>query len=136
MHNRPFGLALLAISMAASSNAAWVRNVYTGVGARSDSPQPHPLNYYRVHPCLRTDPKDRIIDCSSEPLPAQGREVRTEVTLVGKIQGFSILDLTFFFPGGEVHRVGPDLKAILVQTRQNEYHEIYVIERNETWGEI
>src|SRR5205085_1907838 len=95
-----------------------------------------PLDYYRVHPCLPTHPKDRIIECPSEPLSAQGREVRTEVNLVGRIQGFSIFDLAFFFPDGEERRVGPDLKAILVQTRQNEYHEIYVIERNETWGEI
>jgi hypothetical protein len=118
--------ALCLIGVATSALAEWTRHVTMPHGAFSDSPPAHSLAYFRAHPCARSDPKDRFLQCNQHPSAAElARQLRMQakVRRVGKVGTFTIYDLEYFFDGDEL---GPGLKSVLVQTAPNQLHEIRV----------
>jgi hypothetical protein len=111
--------------------AEWKRYYASGPGSQTwDTPTAHPLSYFRVHPCSRSDPDDHIISC---PKQATAKEIeeraktRVDVTLATTIGSFRIYDLDYFFASQLIE--GPHLRSVLAQTATDEFHEIYVVER-------
>src|ERR1700691_1767340 len=121
-------LAVLAVLMTMPTLAAWER--YVNTRELPDSPPPHPLAYFRVHPCLRSDRKDRVLQCFADGKPPSTtfKLIRTELIEAGKIGSFDVWDLNYFFDAGHSDINYFDMRSVLVQTGSDEFHEIYVIE--------
>jgi hypothetical protein len=119
-------LVALAALMTAPAVAGWERHVN---GGGSDAPPPHPLAYFRVHPCLRSDPNDRVLPCFADNKPPSEafKLDRTELVAVGTFGKFKAFELNYLFDY-ELHDKGTlDMKSILIQTGSDEFHEIYVV---------
>jgi hypothetical protein len=115
--------------------AKWERYVHKGKGSGVDHPEPHPLSYFTRNPSLN----DAGGVCNTCPSKKQ----RTEVRLVGKVHGFKIYDVFYYFtrrwinppPGNaELHDERLEWKAILVRAGPNQYREIWRSEK--TQGDI
>jgi hypothetical protein len=104
-------------------------------GERSDSPPAHDLAYFRVDPCSRSDPNDRVLQCGQQPTPMelnQRLKTRTKLRVVGKVGAFTIYDLLYFFSTG---RPDPGMRSVLIETAPNQFHEIHVRDRT-SWGTL
>jgi hypothetical protein len=111
--------------------AGWPRCVNVAGNEDTDSPPPHPLEYFRTDPCLRpsSDPLVRSLGCDPAPTAEQQkrlRDVRTRLVEVGKTKRFTLYDLWYdrqlAVPSGELSY----LKSVLVKSGRDEYHEIDV----------
>lgn len=109
--------------------AEWPRRVNMNHGGRTDSPPARDLAYFRVDPCLRTDPADRLLQCSRNPTEGQlqhMRKTRTELRLIGKVGSFTIYDVEYYFHQSPFPE--PGVKSVLVEESPGRVHEIYVQE--------
>jgi len=95
----------------------------TPKGEWVDMPEPHPLNYFTQYPMLRDESGDFCSSCPPERRLAEAKKfnIRTELTLVGTLAGFSIYDLYYRFEGPGA----TDTKLILVKIGGDQYREIY-----------
>jgi hypothetical protein len=133
---------LCVLVVAASARAEWKRVLSVGMGEQVDSPLVHPLVYFRVHPCLRVDLKDRITECMASRTPEltdRIQRTRTELYEVGKIGALRVYDLEYFT--GEKESIlgekarGPDMRSVLVEAGPGRFHEI-LAESNWLYGTI
>jgi hypothetical protein len=121
------GLVLTLLSMA--GHAQWIRYV----SGQLDSPPPHDLAYFRVHPCLRSEGPRRVIEGCGLP-PSQASELSsrtyTKLNVAGHIGAFTIFDLQYYFNGPEDpgNPAQSDARSVLVQTGPDQFHEIHVME--------
>jgi hypothetical protein len=116
------------VLLAAAAPAQWKRYAETYQGGGTDSPPTHSLQYFRVHPCSRSDKKDRFTYCEEPPSEAEIQrrvQTRTNLRVVGEIGEFTIYDLEYFLG---VSEPGPDMKSVLVETPGHQFHEILVQE--------
>lgn len=99
--------------------AKWERRTLTLKGERVDTPDPHPLSYFTRYPSLRDEDGDFCHLCPPDKALALAKQQkeRAEVRLIGKIRGFAIYDVLYYF-GDEQE---PGWKSILVQTQTNQY---------------
>lgn len=115
--------ALCMVLFAAACPAQWKRYAYTPQGGM-DSPPAHDLEYFKVHPCSRSDKKDRFTYCEEPPSKEELQRragTRTNLRVAGKICDFIIYDLEYFW-GDEYP--GPHMRSVLVETAGHEFHEI------------
>jgi hypothetical protein len=117
---------LFAVTVqAALPSEKWPRKVYTPKDEWVDTQASHPLAYYTSDPFLRDDGNDFCISCT----PAEKSTIhlqmpsRTEVRFVGKLQGFSVYDVFYYFD-----QVGDRWKSILVKTKSDQYYEIFHVQ--------
>lgn len=117
------------ILLAAPANAEWQRYM----AGRLDSPPSHDLAYFRVHPCLRIDAKDRVrLWCGTAPtaseLEALPPKTYTKLSNVGRIGSLTVYDLYYFFDGPEDpdNPTKPAMRSVLVKSGLNQIHEIHV----------
>lgn len=119
-------LRLLALVTLLTTTAfgSWERHVYTGIGeGYVYAPPPHPLSFLRMHPCLRPAELERVGQCFADGKPPADafKVLRTDLKLVGKVDGFSIFELSYYFD--DSNTIG--MSSVLVQTGPDEFHEIY-----------
>jgi len=120
--------ALCMVLFAAASPAQWKRYAETYERGGIDSPLAHDLQYFRVHPCSRSDKKDRFTYCEEPPSEAELQrraQTRTNLRVVGKIGDFTIYDLEYFLG---FDYPGPHMRSTLVETPGHQFHEIYIEE--------
>lgn len=123
----PTRVALCLIVFAAASPAQWKRYAETPQGG-ADSPPAHDLQYFKVHPCSRSDKKDRFTQCEEPPSKEEIQwraAMRTNLRTAGKIGEFTIYDLEYFF---DSDYPGPQMRSVLVETPSHQFHEILVQE--------
>jgi hypothetical protein len=120
---------LLLVAVVLPVAAEWDRQIITPKGVRMDTPKPHPLSYFTRYPGLRDEDNDLCYLCPPEKRLAEAkqRKARGEVRLVGKIRGYSIYDVLYFFDEEPL----PRWKSILVRTQPNQYREIWHYQKNE-----
>lgn len=117
-------VALCMVLFAAAVPAQWKRYSETFGGGGTDAPPAHDLQYFKVHPCSRSDKKDRIADCPSHPSEEELQwraSTRTEPRIAGKIGDFTVYDLEYFLDGGAP---GPQMRSVLVETSSRQFHEV------------
>jgi hypothetical protein len=114
---------LLLLAGAIPLSAARERVVMTGKFDFVDKPGTHSLSYFTKYPGLRDVDGDFCLGCSPEKklAAAKAQKARTEVKLVGTIQGLAIYDVLYFFDD----EPEPQWKSILVRTGPNRYREIW-----------
>jgi hypothetical protein len=115
--------ALCMVLLAAAAPAQWKRYAYTPQGG-IDSPPAHDLEYFKVHPCSRSDRKDRLTYCEEPPSKAEldrRAGTRTNLRVAGRIGDFTVYDLEYFF-GSDYP--GPHMRSVLVEAAGHEFHEI------------
>jgi len=112
-----FALCFLLIATAAS--AEWKRYVHMPHGEWADSPPSHDLAYFRLDPCLRSDVKDRILQCSAE----SAKTMHTDLSVVGKIGAFTIYDLEYIINEGDA---SSRVRSVLIESAPHQLHEIHV----------
>ncbi len=121
-------VALCMVLFAAACPAQWKRYAETYERGGIDSPLAHDLQYFRVHPCSRSDKKDRFTYCEEPPseaeTPTAGSDPH-EPPIVGKIGDFTIYDLEYFLG---FDYPGPHMRSTLVETPGHQFHEIYMQE--------
>src|SRR5580658_7152262 len=119
----------LAVLVTIPAFSAWERHVNEGDSDSSDSPPPHPLAYFRVHPCLRSDPKDRVFPCGADNKPPSEafKLERTELVAVGTFGKFRAFELDYFFDDDLPGKNILGMISILIQTGSDEFHEVYVV---------
>jgi hypothetical protein len=113
-------LVLLGL-LAFQPGAAWQRQVMTPKAEWVDTPEPHSLAYFTQYPMLRDEGGGFCSLCTPDQRLAEAkkREIRTELHLVGTLQGFEVYDLFYRFEcEGCV-----DWKSILVKTGPDLYRE-------------
>jgi hypothetical protein len=90
-------VVLCVIVIATTAPAEWKRYVHMPHGEWSDSPPAHDLAYFRLDPCLRSDVKDRILQCgqppSKEDLEERAKATHSDLSVVGKIGAFTVYDV-------------------------------------------
>jgi hypothetical protein len=114
-----------------SANAEWHRFVTMRKGSWEDTPAPQPLSYFTRYPSLRIE-EDKVLGTPEQRLAAAKKvKSRTELHLVGNINGFAVYDLFSYVEGPYSNGGNPDWKSLLVKTGPDRYREIYHNEPNE-----
>jgi hypothetical protein len=119
-------LTLWLLITVSADAATWQRHVFTPKGDFLDTPGPHPLAYFTRDPFLRDDGDDFCTSCTPVDKAAvhAKHRFRTELKIVGELQGSTIYDLFYRFDdhidSGQI-----DWKSILVETSPGQYREIY-----------
>ena len=116
----PFLLLLAAILPV---HAEWTRYLLEDArDARTDTPPPNTRAYFAHDAYLR----HRCEGCSSTEKADLQSRVQTTIVKVGKVRGFDVYDVTY---EETVDAAGATFttssKSILVQTAQDEFHEIF-----------
>jgi len=112
-------VALCVIVIATTASAQWKRFVHMPHGEWSDAPPAHNLAYFRLDPCLRSDAKDRILQCGVE----RSKTIHTDLSFVGKIGPFTVYDLEYILNEGDA---GSRVRSVLIETGPDQLHEIHV----------
>jgi len=109
--------------------AQWTRRLNMNHGSWTDYSPARDLAYFRVDPCLRTDPADRFLQCSRKPTEEQLQHMhktRTELRFIGKVGSFTIYDVEYYFHQRPFPE--PGVKSVLVEESPDKVHEIYAQE--------
>ena len=88
-------------------------------GEWSDTPPTHDLTYFRLDPCIRSDSRDRILQCGEE----RAKAIHTDLSVVGKIGALTVYDLEYIFNEGDA---GSRVRSVLIETAPHQLHEIHV----------
>jgi hypothetical protein len=118
----------LLILFATGTFGEWKRYLHTDVD-RTDSPPARSLAYFRIDPCSRSDPSDKVLlSCSAQPSAnelAQRLKTRTEFKAVGRVGSLTIYDLEYYFEGIGMDDQ-PAMRSVLIGKSQGQLHEIHV----------
>jgi hypothetical protein len=128
----PMKLLMCAVWLAPMATAEWHRFVTMRKGSWEDTPAPQPLSYFTRYPSLRIE-EDKVLGTPEQRLAAAKKvKARTELHLIGNINGFPVYDLFSYVESPYSSNGGsPDWKSILVKTGPDRYREIYHDEPNE-----
>jgi hypothetical protein len=120
----------LIVALAVTSQAEWRRQVYSGKGAWSDTPQPHSLSYFTQDPLLRDDANDFCMSCTQAEKATLHLKfkARAELHRIGTLGGFPLFDVLYYFEQKDT----PDWKFVLVRTGPDQYREIFHVQRTQT----
>ncbi|MEQ1884248.1 MAG: hypothetical protein ABL967_04250 [Bryobacteraceae bacterium] len=122
-------LLLCAATSRVGFAAEWKRYFANGPMAETwDFAVGHPLQYFLTHPCLRTDPDDRVITCPKNPLPEKIQNyvrARIERRLIGQFGAMSVFDVDYFLAESATVST-PGLRTVLVEEKPDVFREIYV----------
>lgn len=122
-----FRVTLYVLLIATTASAEWKRYVHMPQGEWSDAPPAHDLAYFRLDPCLRSNVKDRILQCgqpfSKADLEEHAKTTHTDLSVVGKIGTFTIYDVEYIFNEGDA---GSRVRSVLIETAPEQLHEIHV----------
>ncbi len=101
----------------------WQRLVFTAKGDFQDSSIARPLDYFVNDPFLRDDGNEFCTSCTPAEKAAIHLKMKSkaEVRFVGKLKGYSIYDVIYYFGSEKIIH----WKSILVEVTSGQFCEIY-----------